>query len=91
MTGTSGRQRVQHRDLGSYETSWPSQSSLTAFGSSTAPLLELAEKLRDASISLAKTRDELLPLLMDGKITVREAEQEATAAGVGILGEENEA
>lgn len=43
------------------------------------------------NLSLAKTRDELLPLLMNGKITVREAEQEAVAAGAEVLGEENEA
>lgn len=40
---------------------------------------------------LAKTRDELLPLLMSGKITVKEAEQEATAAGADITSEENKA
>ena len=37
---------------------------------------------------LAKTRDELLPLLMNGKISVREAEQEATSAGADIPSEE---
>ncbi|WP_267207991.1 restriction endonuclease subunit S [Corynebacterium sp. Marseille-P8863] len=91
MTGTSGRQRVQHGDLGTYETAWPDEDSLTTFGSATSPLLELAEKLRDENSSLAKTRDELLPLLMNGKITVREAKQEAAAAGAEILGKENEA
>lgn len=40
--------------------------------------------------TLAKTRDELLPLLMSGKITVREAGQEAAAAGVQVPSEENE-
>ena len=37
---------------------------------------------------LAKTRDELLPLLMNGKISVREAEQEATSAGADIPSED---
>lgn len=32
--------------------------------------------------SLARTRDELLPLLMSGKITVAEAEQEVEEMGV---------
>lgn len=41
--------------------------------------------------TLAKTRDELLPLLMNGKISVREAKQEATSAGVGTPSEEIEA
>lgn len=40
---------------------------------------------------LAKTRDELLPLLMNGKISVREAEQEATSAGAYIPSEVIEA
>ena len=43
------------------------------------------------NLVLAKTRDELLPLLMSGKITVKEAEQEATAAGADIASEENKA
>lgn len=46
--------------------------------------------LTNQNITLAKTRDELLPLLMSGKITVREASQEAAAAGAPIPGEENE-
>lgn len=41
--------------------------------------------------TLAKTRDELLPLLMSGKITVKEAEQEAAAAGAEVRSEESEA
>ena len=90
MTGTSGRQRVQHGDLGAYETAWPSKESLTTFDSATSPLLKLARKIRDENLTLTKTRDELLPLLMNGKITVREAEQEATAAGTETLDEEHE-
>lgn len=46
--------------------------------------------LTNQNITLAKTRDELLPLLMSGKITVREAGQEAEAAGAQIPSEENE-
>lgn len=64
----------------------------------TKEFTELARTLtKDATVrlqenlTLTKTRDELLPLLMSGKITVREAEQEATAAGADIAGEENEA
>ncbi|UUA89313.1 restriction endonuclease subunit S [Corynebacterium genitalium ATCC 33030] len=47
--------------------------------------------LTSQNFILAKTRDELLPLLMSGKITVREAKQETAAAGVNIAGEEHEA
>lgn len=91
MTGTSGRQRVQHRGLKAYEIAWPTSDSLADFDSKTAPLLELAGRLRDENRVLAKTRDELLPLLMNGKISVREAKQEATSAGADIPSEEIEA
>lgn len=49
-----------------------------------------ASALEKENMILAKTRDELLPLLMSGKITVREAGQEAEAAGAQIPSEENE-
>lgn len=91
MTGTSGRQRVQARELEAYEIAWPSSDLLSDFGSKTSPLLDLAGNLRDENLTLAKTRDELLPLLMGGKITVKEAEQEAAVAGANIASEENEA
>lgn len=90
MTGTSGRQRVQARDLEAYETVWPNGEQLSSFSSRTTPLLDFAGKLRDEAQVLAKTRDELLPLLMNGKITVREAGQEAAAAGAHVPSEENE-
>ncbi|WP_155799760.1 restriction endonuclease subunit S [Brevibacterium ravenspurgense] len=44
--------------------------------------------LEKENVTLAKTRDELLPLLMNGKISVREAKQEATSAGADIPSEE---
>ena len=54
-------------------------------------LWDLAVALEKENLTLAKTRDELLPLLMSGKITVKEAEQDATAAGADIASEENKA
>lgn len=48
----------------------------------------LAYKLKRENQALAKTRDELLPLLMSGKITVREAEEAAAEVGVETRGEE---
>lgn len=58
-------------------------------------LLETLSQLEAQAVqemgTLAKTRDELLPLLMSGKITVKEAEQDTTAAGADIAGEESEA
>lgn len=75
MTGTSGRQRVQASSLTDYELSWPSSSDLTEFGKVTDVLLQRIGAARDENTVLARTRDELLPLLMDGRITVREAGQ----------------
>lgn len=60
---------------------WDKVSSLDAFCS----------HLKREVACLTKTRDELLPLLMSGKITVKEAEQEASAAGADIASEENKA
>lgn len=54
-------------------------------------LWDKAVSLEKENLTLAKTRDELLPLLMSGKITVKEAEQEASAAGADIASEENKA
>ncbi|MDK7750507.1 restriction endonuclease subunit S [Brevibacterium sp. UMB10442] len=64
---------------------------LTAFNKTAWPLLEMCKTKQMENITLAKTRDELLPLLMNGKISVREAEQEATSAGADIPSEEIEA
>ena len=51
-------------------------------------LIQDATARLEANATLANTRDELLPLLMNGKISVREAEQEATSAGADIPSEE---
>lgn len=53
-------------------------------------LEHLIVALERENITLAETRDELLPLLMSGKITVREAGQEAATAGAQVPSEENE-
>ena len=37
MTGTSGRQRVQARDLETYEIAWPNEDLLSGFNSKTSP------------------------------------------------------
>ena len=63
---------------------------LAEFNAKARPLLEMCKKNQAENIALANTRDELLPLLMSGRITVREAKQEALAAGVSIPGRESE-
>lgn len=65
--------------------------ALEAFNQKAWPILHMCKAKQTENVCLAKTRDELLPLLMSGKITVKEAEQEATAAGADIASEENEA
>ncbi|CAM3024362.1 MULTISPECIES: restriction endonuclease subunit S [Dermacoccus] len=74
-TGTSGRQRVQAPDLVSYEAAWPGDLRAVEFGAFAEPLIARLGAARDENRVLAKTRDELLPLLMSGKITVRDAEK----------------
>lgn len=74
-TGTSGRQRVQAPDLASYEAAWPGDLRAAEFGAFAEPLIARLGAARDENRVLAKTRDELLPLLMSGKITVRDAEK----------------
>lgn len=53
----------------------PSSKDLFEFERVTAPLLKRAAVARDENQRLAATRDELLPLLMSGKITVKDAEK----------------
>ena len=63
---------------------------LAEFNAKAKPLLEMCKAKQEENFTLTKTRDELLPLLMNGKITVREASQEAAAVGAAISSEENE-
>lgn len=65
--------------------------TLESFNQKAWPILQMSKAKQAENVSLEKTRDELLPLLMSGKISVREAEQEATAVGADIAGEESEA
>lgn len=77
MTGTSGRQRVQAINVGDYPVGWPEQDALDRFGGFTDALLRRLSAARNENTLLARTRDELLPLLMNGRITVKDAERAA--------------
>lgn len=55
--------------------SLPSREDLNAFERSAEPLLTRAAAARKENQRLAATRDELLPLLMSGKITIKDAEK----------------
>ena len=65
--------------------------ALESFNQKAWPILQMCKAKQSENRILAKTRDELLPLLMSGKITVKESEQKATAASADIASEENEA
>ncbi|MFW9196207.1 restriction endonuclease subunit S [Corynebacterium striatum] len=73
LTGTSGRQRIAAGDLKEIAVPWPAESSLAEYRLLAHALVEKATALRNENQALARTRDELLPLLMSGRLTVGEA------------------
>lgn len=75
MIGTSGRQRVAAADLAHFQINLPGASQLDQFGAMSAPLLRRLKGAVDESRVLGRTRDELLPLLMSGKLTVKDCER----------------
>lgn len=77
MTGTSGRQRVQASGVADFQLGWPSASAVREFDELTSSLLARMGSARDENAVLDCTRDELLPLLMSGKITIKDAERAA--------------
>lgn len=74
MTGTSGRQRVQASELGDFQMKLPEPDDLAEFGALSEALTRRAGSARTENIALARTRDELLPLLMNGRMKVRDAQ-----------------
>lgn len=89
--GSTGQTELKRELLGSLELSLPPLDVQREVGQRIELLDELCRTRSEENLTLTKTRDELLPLLMSGKITVKEAEQEATSAGLDIAGEENKA
>lgn len=75
--GTSGRQRVQAAALADIQVGWPSDDDLTEFRGIADPLVKRITAARNESQVLARARDELLPLLLAGKINVKDAERSA--------------
>lgn len=82
MTGSSGRQRVQVAPLQKFKVPNLKPTTLKEFNSFSQSLLAISKIHRDENQTLARTRDELLPLLMSGKITVRDAEEASAEVGV---------
>lgn len=70
MTGTSGRQRVARESLETFPITSPDAESLVAFASLSVPLLDGIRELSTEIASLESARDELLPLLLSGRVRV---------------------
>lgn len=75
MTGTSGRQRLAAKDLEDFEVPVFNTHSGDEFGRVSDALLARVKAAVDETRILARARDELLPLLMSGKLRVRDAEK----------------
>ena len=73
MTGTSGRQRCPADAIARYPIDLPDPVELRRFEKVAGPLFDAMKQLDDESEQLAATRDELLPLLMSGRVTMDEA------------------
>jgi len=56
------------------EVPWPSRPALREWAETTEPLLEIAWAIEDECETLRGTREELLPLLISGKVRVRPEE-----------------
>jgi type I restriction enzyme S subunit len=67
--------RTSWKDLRPVPIVWPGESAARAFSADVSLKSSLANGLIRESHRLANTRDELLPLLMSGKIRVRDAEK----------------
>lgn len=83
VTGTSGsHQRVKREDFLEMPVVLPNHRVVEAFSSGAAPLFRaIAANVRQSEI-LAACRDELLPNLLGGKLTVREGTSSGDITGL---------
>ena len=70
--GTSGRQRLSADAVSDYLVPRPSVDALVRFRERSGPLVAAMTALHDEAMDLTRQRDELLPLLMSGKVRVRD-------------------
>lgn len=75
MTGTSGRQRVPVDALFDYPVVIPPPNIAKQFGEIVRPLFAEIKANDSQSETLAALRDTLLPKLMSGEVSMKEAEQ----------------
>lgn len=88
--GSTGQTELKRDLLGGLELNLPPLEKQREVGQQLRILDDLSRACLEENQALTKTRDELLPLLMSGKITVKEASQEAAAARAQISSKENE-
>lgn len=77
MVGSSGRQRLAGDDIKPFPLRRPDPSTLARFGEMASPIFHHMRSLIRENVTLAATRDTLLPQLMLGKLRVREAAEMA--------------
>jgi len=75
MTGSSGRQRVPAESLSHYFLAAPAKAVAERFGTLIRPLFARAREATDESRTLAALRDTLLPKLISGGLTVKNADR----------------
>lgn len=66
--------RTKWADLAALEVTWPGEEEARRFSSSVTELGDWANAIVKESRDLAATRDELLPLLMSGRVRVKDGE-----------------
>ncbi|MFE7869877.1 restriction endonuclease subunit S [Micromonospora humida] len=75
MVGSSGRQRLAWSDLANFHIRRPDEKALREFGEAAKVFFPRVKAAVEESRALRGTRDELLPLLMSGRIGLRDAEK----------------
>jgi type I restriction enzyme S subunit len=71
MIGTSGRKRVNYTALEDYKMAIPSESLLRDFEGKASPFFEKMTVNTKENQKLIELRDWLLPMLMNGQVTVK--------------------
>ena len=73
MTGTSGRKRVNYSTLASYKMPIPDEELLKIFEKIINPFFERMTTNTKENEELSKLRNWLLPMLMNGQVTVKDS------------------
>lgn len=87
MTGTSGRKRVDAKELAKFQLAKPPSELLKKYDEIVNPYFEKMTINSKQNQKLASLRDWLLPMLMNGQVTVVDAE-EMVEEKLGMVAEE---